>query len=219
MPTVPRVRTIASVGVGTLALSVVAATAAVGDRRSCWPASVHAPRPTTARRDTRPLASRPATRHPAAQADAARRRRPAPPRRHRAQLDRLAHRSRRSPRDLGRPRRAADRRSAEAAGHRRTAGHIRGLTPSFTAHSTALWKSIARGELTVGFANSRHLHRYFGKTVLARGAHALRTPLRIGAFATIGLPGAQGMVASAAGARAWAAGGPRGAGGRAEDLA
>jgi membrane-bound lytic murein transglycosylase B len=77
-------------------------------------------------------------------------------------------------------------------------GRIRGLTPSFTAHSTPLWKSIARGELTVGFADSRHLHRDFGKTVLARGAHQLRAPLRVGAFATIGLPGAQGMVVSAA---------------------
>jgi hypothetical protein len=75
---------------------------------------------------------------------------------------------------------------------------IRGLTPSFTAHSTPLWKSIARGELTVGFSDSRHLRRYFGKTVLAVGRSGLRAPLRIGAFATIGLPGAEGMIASPA---------------------
>jgi hypothetical protein len=75
---------------------------------------------------------------------------------------------------------------------------IRGLTPSYTAHSTALWKSVARGELTVGFSDSRHLRRYFGRTLPARaGRHS--SPLRIGAFATIGLPGAQGMVAAAAG--------------------
>jgi hypothetical protein len=76
--------------------------------------------------------------------------------------------------------------------------HIRGFTPSFTAHSTALWKSIARGELTVNFADSRHLHRDFGETLVAHGTHQLQQPLRLGAFATIGLPGAQAMVASAA---------------------
>jgi hypothetical protein len=76
---------------------------------------------------------------------------------------------------------------------------IRALTPSFTAHSKALWKSVARGELTVGFSDSRHLQRYFGKTVIVNGARHIRRALRLGAFATIGLPGTQGMVASAAG--------------------
>jgi hypothetical protein len=192
---VPRVRTIASVGVGTLALSVVAATAAVAIAGAVGehPAGTA----TQNLAATRDLASHPGHVAPL--------RKLTPPDvavvlRHGAtarQLDRLRH-------VAGVRHVIAVDRGVVRVGHEklRVIGvpldRIRGLTPSFTAHSNPLWKSVARGELTVGFSDSRHLHKYFGKTVLARGSHQLRTPLRIGAFATIGLPGAQAMIASAA---------------------
>jgi hypothetical protein len=193
---VPRVRTIASVGVGTLALSVVAATAAVAIAGAVGqhPSNTATTQNLAATRD---LASHPAR--------VARLRHLTPPDvavvlRHGAtarQLSRLRH-------IAGVRRVISVDRGVVRVAHRKLrvigvpVNGIRGLTPAFTAHSTPLWKSIARGELTVGFSDSRHLHRYFGKTVLT-GGHELRTPVRIGAFATIGLPGAQGMIASAAG--------------------
>jgi hypothetical protein len=193
---VPRVRTIASVGVGTLALSVVAATAAVAIAGAVG----QHPSSTTTHNlaATRDLATNPVPVTPL--------RKMTPPDvavllGHGAtsrQLDRLRHR------DGVRRVIPLDRGEVRVAGRKlRIVGvplaGVRGLTPSFTAHSTPLWKSIARGELTVGFSDSRHLRRYFGKTVVARGRHELGTPLRLGAFATIGLPGAQGMIASPAG--------------------
>jgi hypothetical protein len=193
---VPRVRTIASVGVGALALSVVAGTAAVAIAGAVGqhPASTS----TQNLAATRDLASHPGHVAPL--------RKVTPPDvavvlRHAAtprQLARLRH--------IAGVRRVVtvDRGVVRVAHQKlRVIGvpleGFRGLTPSFTAHSNPLWKSIARGELTVGFSDSRHLHKNFGKTVLVRGSHQLRTPLRIGAFATIGLPGAQAMIASAAG--------------------
>jgi hypothetical protein len=77
-------------------------------------------------------------------------------------------------------------------------GQIRGFTPSLTASSTPLWESIARGELTVAFANSHKLHRDFGKTVVARTGHDRQVALRLGAFATIGLPGVDAMISDRA---------------------
>ncbi|HVT20672.1 MAG TPA: lytic transglycosylase domain-containing protein [Mycobacteriales bacterium] len=198
MPEVPRVRTIASVGVGALALSVVAATAAVAI------AGAVGQHPTSTATTQNIAATRDLSAHPAPIGAL---HRMTPPDvvvvlRHSAttrQLDRLRHR--RGIRSV-----IATSRGSLRVAHRPLhvigvpLDRIRGLTPSFTAHSTALWQSIARGELTVGFADSRHLRRYFGKTVLTRGANRVQQPLRIGAFATIGLPGAEGMVASAAGA-------------------
>jgi hypothetical protein len=196
MPTAPRVRTIASVGVGTLALSVVAATAAVAI------AGAVSEHPSTASTHniaaTRTLSSRPlrlAPVHRLTPPDAAvLLRRGATAR----QLSRLRHRA--GVRQVI----AVQRGTLRLARQRLHVigvplGRIRALTPSFTAHSTPLWRSVARGELTVGFSDSRHLRRYFGKTVPAGSAGQLSHPLRIGAFATIGLPGAQGMVAAAAG--------------------
>ncbi|HVT63588.1 MAG TPA: lytic transglycosylase domain-containing protein [Mycobacteriales bacterium] len=197
MLSVPRVRTIASVGVGTLALSVVAATAAVAIAGAVGqhPSATATTQNLAAARD---LSSHPAHVSPLGKLT--------PPDvavvlRHGAtarQLTRL--RNREGVRRVI----AVDRGEVRLANRKlRVIGvplnGIRGLTPAFTAHSTPLWKSVARGELTVGFSDSRHLHRYFGKTVLAQGRHELRTPVRIGAFATIGLPGAEGMIASVAG--------------------
>jgi hypothetical protein len=75
---------------------------------------------------------------------------------------------------------------------------IRGFTPSLTASSTALWQSVARGEVTVGYANNRHLQHRLGDTLVAHGAHGTVSRLRVGAFATIGLTGAQALVSSQA---------------------
>lgn len=72
---------------------------------------------------------------------------------------------------------------------------IRGFTPQLTAASTPLWKSVARGELTVAYANAHHLRHHLGDTFAATGQHGNARPLRIGAFATIGLPGAQALLA------------------------
>jgi hypothetical protein len=71
---------------------------------------------------------------------------------------------------------------------------IRGYTPSLTASSQALWQSVARGELTIGYANARHLRRHLGQTYVATGPQRTSRPLRIGAFATIGLDGAQALL-------------------------
>jgi hypothetical protein len=71
---------------------------------------------------------------------------------------------------------------------------IRGFLPSLTASSRPLWQSVARGELTVAYANAHGLRRHLGATYVASGPHAKSAPLRIGAFATIGLTGTQAMV-------------------------
>ena len=74
---------------------------------------------------------------------------------------------------------------------------IRGFTPRVTAVSKPLWQSVARGELTVAYADhQRKLRHRLGDTVTARGAHAATVPLRIGAFATLDLDNAQGIVSS-----------------------
>jgi hypothetical protein len=71
---------------------------------------------------------------------------------------------------------------------------IRGFTPSLTASSTALWHSVARGEITIGYAKSRPLSHRLGDTLRARGSGGAVVPIRIGAFATIGLPGGDALV-------------------------
>jgi hypothetical protein len=191
---VSRVRTFASVGIGTVAVSVIAASAAVGITQA-----VGHPSGTS----TQDVASTRILGEPIATVTPVRQLTPPdaavllPASATATQLDRL--------RGMNGVRLVVPLdRGVLRIGERRLhvvgvpLAHIRGLTPSFTAQSTPLWRSVARGELTVGFADSRGLRRYFGKNVLARGPHRLREPLRIGAFATIGLPGAQGMVASAA---------------------
>jgi hypothetical protein len=94
---------------------------------------------------------------------------------------------------------ALSRGSVVLAGHRlHVVGvpldTIRGFTPSLTARSLPLWQSVARGDLTVGYANSGPLHKTFGKLVIASGTGGVQAPLRVGAFATLGLPGAQAMM-------------------------
>jgi soluble lytic murein transglycosylase-like protein len=99
----------------------------------------------------------------------------------------------------------ADRGSVRIHGTRlRTIGvplsSIRGFTPSLTASSNALWRSIARGELTVAYANAKPLRHHLGQTYSATGRHATSAPLRVGAFATIGLDGAQALLSHRAAA-------------------
>ncbi|HTW18729.1 MAG TPA: lytic transglycosylase domain-containing protein [Mycobacteriales bacterium] len=76
---------------------------------------------------------------------------------------------------------------------------IRGFTPSLTAASTALWQSVARGEITINYADSRHYTRQLGATLVAHGTGRTKTLVRLGAFATLGVPGGQAMVSAAAG--------------------
>jgi hypothetical protein len=76
---------------------------------------------------------------------------------------------------------------------------IRGFTPALTAKSTALWQSVARGELTVAYANAKNLRRHLGATYSATGPRANVASLRVGAFATLGLPGADALLSSRAG--------------------
>jgi hypothetical protein len=80
-------------------------------------------------------------------------------------------------------------------------GRVRPFTPELTARSDALWQSVARGELTVGYAASRSLRHRLGETLLVRGRRQHVATLRIGAFASIGLGAAQGVVSHAAGRR------------------
>jgi Transglycosylase SLT domain len=79
---------------------------------------------------------------------------------------------------------------------------IRGLTPQLTATSLPLWQSIASGELTVAYANAGKLRKHLGATYQAHTAGGRAIPLRIGAFATIGLPHAQALLDTAAAAAA-----------------
>ncbi len=77
------------------------------------------------------------------------------------------------------------------------AGRVRSFTPDLTARSDALWQSIARGELTVGYAAARPLRQRLGQTLLVRGRHHRLASTRIGAFASLGLGSAQGIVSHA----------------------
>jgi hypothetical protein len=71
---------------------------------------------------------------------------------------------------------------------------VRGFLPSLTASSTPLWKSVARGELTVSYAKSRRLRHHLGATFVAAGRPGKVAPLRVGAFATIGLTNTQALL-------------------------
>jgi hypothetical protein len=72
---------------------------------------------------------------------------------------------------------------------------MRGFTPRFTARSRPLWTSLSRGELTVDYSLAGRLQRDLGVTLPVSGRGAgLPVQLRIGAFATIGLGGAEALV-------------------------
>jgi len=92
------------------------------------------------------------------------------------------------------------------AGHARVDGHrsfvlgvdparFRPWTPKLTARSQALWQSIARGELTASFDMGHQAQLPLGATVPVRAAN--RAPVRIGAFASVGMSGVDAVMSSA----------------------
>jgi peptidoglycan DL-endopeptidase CwlO len=69
---------------------------------------------------------------------------------------------------------------------------FRAWTPKLTARSNALWQSIGRGELTTSFDMGHNARLPLGQTV---PVHARTTsPVRIGAFASVGMAGVDGVV-------------------------
>ena len=92
------------------------------------------------------------------------------------------------------------RGSIDVNGHRLTmlgAGpDLRAFTPALTAQSDPLWASVARGELTLSFTKSQHWRRKLGATLTVRGRNGF-FPVRLGAFAALGLGTADGLVNTA----------------------
>jgi hypothetical protein len=204
-----RIETVVSVGAGALVLSVVAGTAAVAITRavgnSSHPAASSTPA-TDRTPATKPLgvASTPAT-HTPPPLIVPRLRRLTPP----DAVVRLQHQP--TAKQLARLRHrpgvkataALDKGTLRLPGEKvRVVGvplsSIRGFTPALTAKSTDLWRSIARGELTVAFSQSRKVHRDFGQTVTATTGHNRSGSVRIGAFATLAIPHADAMMSSRA---------------------
>ena len=74
------------------------------------------------------------------------------------------------------------------------AGHIRSFTPALTARSDPLWESVARGELTVGYAAAHPFRKRLGQTLLVHGHRQHLATMRVGAFASLGLGNAQAVV-------------------------
>jgi cell wall-associated NlpC family hydrolase len=63
-----------------------------------------------------------------------------------------------------------------------------------TAKSDPLWAAVANGELTTSFDAAKELNLPLGETVALAGRRTL--PLRLGAFDTVGLPGADAVVSA-----------------------
>ena len=72
---------------------------------------------------------------------------------------------------------------------------FRPWTPRLTAHSQPLWQSIARGELTASFDMGHEAGLPLGATVPVGAGH--RTPVRIGAFASVGMSGVDAVMSIA----------------------
>jgi peptidoglycan DL-endopeptidase CwlO len=70
---------------------------------------------------------------------------------------------------------------------------FRPWTPRLTAASQALWQSIARGELTASFDMGHQANLPLGSTVAVRAKHHT-APIRIGAFASVGMAGVDAVV-------------------------
>jgi peptidoglycan DL-endopeptidase CwlO len=84
---------------------------------------------------------------------------------------------------------------------------FRAWTPRLTAASQPLWQSIAAGELTASFDMGHDAKLPLGATVPVRAA--FETPIRIGAFASVGMAGVDAIVS---GERAQELGLPAGSG-------
>lgn len=74
---------------------------------------------------------------------------------------------------------------------------LRPWTPRLTADSAPLWSSIAAGEITVSFDMGHQAKLPLGHTVPVAAQH--RDPLRVGAFATVGMAGVDAVVDGKAG--------------------
>ena len=70
----------------------------------------------------------------------------------------------------------------------------RRFTPRFTATSGPLWTSVLRGELTVDYSLAGKLKNRLGATLPMFGRGKGPVMVRIGAFATVGLGRAEGLV-------------------------
>jgi len=70
----------------------------------------------------------------------------------------------------------------------------RRFTPRFTATSAPLWTSVLRGELTVDYSLAGRLKNSLGATLPTFGHNKGPVMLRVGAFATVGLGRAEGVV-------------------------
>jgi hypothetical protein len=70
----------------------------------------------------------------------------------------------------------------------------RTLTPRFTATSVPLWTSVLLGELTVDYSLAGTLKNSLGATLPTFGHTKAPVMVRVGAFATVGLGRAQGIV-------------------------
>jgi hypothetical protein len=70
---------------------------------------------------------------------------------------------------------------------------IRALTPDLTARSDALWASVGRGELTLSYGEAQRWRRHLGDTLVTQSRSGF-FPVRLGAFAALGLGGANGLV-------------------------
>jgi cell wall-associated NlpC family hydrolase len=70
---------------------------------------------------------------------------------------------------------------------------FRPWTPRLTAGSQALWQSIARGELTASFDMGHEAKLPLGNTVAVHAPHHT-VPMRIGAFASVGMAGVDAVV-------------------------
>jgi len=70
----------------------------------------------------------------------------------------------------------------------------RPFTPRFTATSAPLWTSVLRGELTVDYSLAGKLKSALGATLPTFGRARPPVMVRVGAFATVGLGKAEGIV-------------------------
>jgi cell wall-associated NlpC family hydrolase len=73
---------------------------------------------------------------------------------------------------------------------------FRPWTPRLTAISNRLWASVSRGELTASFDMGHDAKLPLGSDV-AVGGHRGVTPIRIGAFASVGMAGVDAVVSQA----------------------
>jgi transglycosylase-like protein with SLT domain len=73
-------------------------------------------------------------------------------------------------------------------------GTVRPFAPEFTAKSQPLWDSLAGGELTISYSSVKAFRHLLGATLVAHAHDRITMPLRIGAFASLGLGRADGLV-------------------------